>query len=417
MSLVGPFILERPIGSGGFATVYLGRHNWANVQVAVKSISKDSLSSDQARVRFGREVSIQRSLHHPFINELFDVIETDTHYHLILELVVGGSLLDRIKKARVLDEETARHYFVELLSAIEYLHEKGGAAHRDLKCENILIDRLDNIRIIDFGLSRKAEDEKFRTLCGSPDYAAPEILESCGYTQTVDIWDLGIILYAMVVGRLPFADTSIAMTLQKIRLQEPEYPGTLSPAILDLLQKLLRKDPAERIDIRGIKAHPWLAAISWNDVHHSIKHGNGKGLIEPAIVERMVMQGIDCSSLRESICEGEVTELTVLYNIFRKAKVADRMKHCVDGRTLLGGSTSWKPIIAPPSTSSLGDATEDGNPGLVVGRAGKLPGAQMQAARAVVSMPHGLRLPGTEIREGTAAYALRRGITKALDVP
>jgi hypothetical protein len=210
----------------------------------------------------------------------------------------------------------------------------------------------------------------------------------------------------MVVGRLPFADASIPATLQKIRTCEAEYPPSLSPPLADLLRRLLRKDPAERIGIAAIKAHPWLADVSWgylDETIHRFRHRAADCSTDPAILEKMVLLGIDCSALRESLCEGEETELTMIYRILWREKVTERMKSC----------TAILRVSAEGLYPAHGKAWTPGADGLggAPAKPAHQPVARMNAARAVMSLPHGLRLPQLRIMSPT--HAFRKAAAKA----
>ncbi|OHT08314.1 hypothetical protein TRFO_04930 [Tritrichomonas foetus] len=170
MAIVGDYILERAIGSGTFASVLLGIHQVTKTKVAVKRISRQNFHDSDFEERFRREVDLIRKLDHPFIAEFYDVIQDDSNYYIIMELVENGNMLDYVNNNGELQENQARHYFCQLISVLEYLHEEKKIAHRDLKAENVLLDRHFNIRLIDFGLSNIfTDDDPFlKTACGSP---------------------------------------------------------------------------------------------------------------------------------------------------------------------------------------------------------------------------------------------------------
>jgi serine/threonine protein kinase len=410
---VGPFILEHPLGTGAFATVFLARHSNCKARVAIKSILKSRLHGRQFH-SLAREVSIQRSLQHPFVNEFFHVYETSDHFYLTVELVTGGTLLDLISKKRSVGEDLARRYFAQLVAAVEYLHGTAHTAHRDLKCENILIDRHDNIRLADFGLAHafgEDTDGQLKTVCGSPSYIAPELLDSHGYTESIDIWALGIILYAMMVGRLPFTDASVPQTFRNIRNSDPPYPAGLSEDLVHLLHQLLKKSPEERIDIAGIKSHPWLAGVSWDALDEAVRRvgKRGDGSVDPSILEKMQFQGIDCKGLREAIAAKEDTELTMLYRVFRREKVTDRLFNCMKAvmRQAAGGV---KAVGSMPSWSYSEEVTAP--------RPGDVPENKKErrsrspafgAGKIVVSHTPGLTI--NRARRMSPTHTFRRGIT------
>lgn len=258
---IGNYKLTQFIGSGSFATAWLGEHKVTGNKVAVKVICKTSMNSVQSFARFRREIGLLKLIEHPFIVQLFDIIEDDEAFYLVMEYVENGSLFTRINKEGFLNEDIARRYFCQLLSALNYLHNEKMIAHRDLKPENILIDKYNNIRLIDFGLSNQFSKSSpiLNTSCGSPAYAAPEMIQGKPYTKSVDIWSAGIILYAMVAGRLPFDDSNDQVLLQKIVYTDQVFPPNMSRSLIDLLKRLLSKDPKNRLSITQISNHPWLS--------------------------------------------------------------------------------------------------------------------------------------------------------------
>lgn len=166
---IGNYLMIRQIGSGSFASVWLAQHETTNIQVAIKVISKKNIENPDAKTRFNREISLLKQMQHPFISEFFESIENEQNFFLVMEYAENGNMLDFINVKGQLNEMQARHYFSELISVLEYLHDVKKVAHRDLKAENILLDRYDNIRVIDFGLSNVfSGSHELKTACGSP---------------------------------------------------------------------------------------------------------------------------------------------------------------------------------------------------------------------------------------------------------
>lgn len=164
------FILESRLGSGSFASVWVAMHVNLRKKVAIKIISKHSVRSPKTRLRFEREAAIHKEIQHPHIASLFSVTENILNYYLVMEYIPGGSLHQKIATTGRLTEMEAHHYFVQILSALNYLHNEKHIAHRDLKADNIVIDQNNNIRLIDFGFSKyfQNENDPLTTLCGSP---------------------------------------------------------------------------------------------------------------------------------------------------------------------------------------------------------------------------------------------------------
>ncbi|KIM26636.1 hypothetical protein M408DRAFT_72606, partial [Serendipita vermifera MAFF 305830] len=206
----GPYILLQTLGEGEFGKVKLGLHShWAE-EVAVKLIRRGNVENDVRMQKIRREIAVLESLHHPSIVRLYETIETDKYIGIILDYASGGELFDHILAHRYLRERDARKLFAQLISAVWYIHQKK-IVHRDLKLENLLLDRNRNIIVTDFGFANRFEhksDDLMQTSCGSPCYAAPELVISEGMYvgSAVDIWSCGVILYAMLAGYLPFDD-------------------------------------------------------------------------------------------------------------------------------------------------------------------------------------------------------------------
>jgi serine/threonine protein kinase len=266
---------------------------------------------------------------HPFIAKLFEVIESDGYTFLVQEFAERGSLLDLVNKGGRLCEVQARRYFSQLICALEYLHSERMVAHRDLKAENVLLDRNLNLRLIDFGLSNTfCLDSEFSTACGSPGYAAPEMIRGKPYTKAADIWSAGVLLYAMVVGKLPFEDEAVSRVLQKIIFTEPSYPAYLSPQLVDLLRKILIKVPANRLTLDRIMTHPWFLhgeymqffRLSFSNDEKFFMKG-----VDKEIVSRIESLGVDVKLLPQSLLCGEYNDVTAMYVIRRRDRVSDQI--------------------------------------------------------------------------------------------
>ncbi|VDN98094.1 unnamed protein product [Rodentolepis nana] len=256
-ALQGLYFLCEPIADGTFGRLYLAIHILTRQQVAIKVIDKRKLTGELHRVRC--EIEALKRLSHPNIYSLYHVIETDGAFYLVLEYVPGGELFDYILHNGNLEESHARILFRQLVSAICYSHSKG-IAHRDLKPENILLKDDYSIRVIDFGLCAKNADSKYlNTFCGSLAYAAPEVLQNHEYSgPAADIWSMGVILYAMLMGCLPF-DPSKPEKLTKLIVKgNYSVDETLSKSSQDLLARMLCVDPQSRIGMEELCKHPWV---------------------------------------------------------------------------------------------------------------------------------------------------------------
>ncbi|XP_022098223.1 hormonally up-regulated neu tumor-associated kinase homolog B-like [Acanthaster planci] len=265
---VGPYLLGKTIGEGSFAKVKEALHSVVGEKVAIKIIDKKVVREDPyLRKNMRREACLLQSLHHhPNIITLYEVMETDNNFYMILELCSGGALLDRICSEKCLMEREARRYVRQIVSAVDHLHQ-AGIIHRDLKVENLLLDGNNNIKIIDFGLSNLVGIGHMRaefraTQCGSPAYAAPEIIANKRYGAKVDVWSIGVNTFAMLAGCLPFTvePFNIKLLLKKINNREmAEIPTHLSNDCKDFIKKLLHPDPRMRYSVTETLNHRWLA--------------------------------------------------------------------------------------------------------------------------------------------------------------
>lgn len=266
----GPYILLQTLGEGEFGKVKLGVHKDYGEEVAVKLIRRGSVN-DQARLgKVEREIEVLRNVKHPNIVRLFDVIETEKYIGIILDFANGGELFDHILAHRYLKEKDAAKLFAQLISGVDYLHKKK-IVHRDLKLENLLLDKHRNVIITDFGFANRFEhkkDDLMATSCGSPCYAAPELVISDGLYvgSAVDIWSCGVILYAMLSGYLPFDDDpanpdgdNINLLYRYIVNTPLTFPDYISPDARSLLSMMLVPDPERRCTLADVMAHRWLA--------------------------------------------------------------------------------------------------------------------------------------------------------------
>ncbi|KAI5122647.1 hypothetical protein M0805_007910 [Coniferiporia weirii] len=265
----GPYLLLQTLGEGEFGKVKLGLHSQWGEEVAVKLIRRGNIDTAVRMSKVEREIEVLRTIKHPNIVRLYDVIETDKYIGIILEYASGGELFDHILAHRYLKERDACKLFAQLISGVWYIHQKK-IVHRDLKLENLLLDRHRNVIITDFGFANRFEhrsDDLMQTSCGSPCYAAPELVISEGLYvgSAVDIWSCGVILYAMLAGYLPFDDDpanpdgdNINLLYRYIVNTPLTFPDYVSSDARDLLSVMLVPDPAHRADLKAIMAHHWL---------------------------------------------------------------------------------------------------------------------------------------------------------------
>ncbi|KAL1129949.1 hypothetical protein AAG570_012893 [Ranatra chinensis] len=255
---VGHYILGQTLGVGTFGKVKIGEHQLTKHKVAVKILNRQKIKSLDVVSKIRREIQNLKLFRHPHIIKLYQVISTPTDIFMIMEYVSGGELFDYIVKHGKLKEFEARRFFQQIISGVDYCH-RHMIVHRDLKPENLLLDHNLHVKIADFGLSNMMMDGEFlRTSCGSPNYAAPEVISGKLYAgPEVDIWSCGVILYALLCGTLPFDDEHVPTLFRKIKSGVFPIPDYLNKSVVSLLCHMLQIDPMKRATIEDIKKHEW----------------------------------------------------------------------------------------------------------------------------------------------------------------
>eukprot|EP00668_Euglena_longa_P005511 GGOE01006500.1.p1 GENE.GGOE01006500.1~~GGOE01006500.1.p1 ORF type:complete len:603 (+),score=166.06 GGOE01006500.1:88-1896(+) len=255
---IGHYRFGQTLGQGSFGKVKLAEHEITGHKVAVKILNRQEIEASKMDQKILREIRILKLLRHPHIIRLYEVITTPTDIFMIMEYVSGGELFDHIVNNGRLQESDARRCFQQIICGVEYIHHFR-VVHRDLKPENLLLDREMNIKIADFGLSNLMTDGHFlKTSCGSPNYAAPEVISGKLYAgPEVDVWSCGVILYALLCGRLPFDEESIPLLFKKIKEGQYTMPPFISKHCANLISRILVVDPVKRITIDQIRKHEW----------------------------------------------------------------------------------------------------------------------------------------------------------------
>jgi serine/threonine-protein kinase Chk2 len=258
--------IHKELGKGNFSVVHLGINKSTGEACAIKFLNKRKFWSDpKIKDQVVREVEILRQIKHPNVVQYKDLYEGDTYVYLVLEYAEGGELFHKIRTG--VSESEARTLFTQLLKAVNYLHDQS-IVHRDLKPENILLDGQGNIKISDFGLAR-FDATHMQSLCGTPHYVAPEVIRlglgnsSVGYGKEVDMWSLGVSLYHMLTGYLPFTETDRMALFNQIEKGAYDFPHqlwiTITVEAKDLVKKLLDIDPKTRLSAEQALKHPWIA--------------------------------------------------------------------------------------------------------------------------------------------------------------
>jgi len=301
----------------------MATHILTDEKVAIKVLNKSKIESAADIERVSREIKILKIVRHPNVIQLFEIIETPQQLFLVTEYAAGGELFSHIVKNKRLSEYEACRIFQQIISAVEYLH-KLGVCHRDLKPENLLLDNKQNIKIVDFGLSNMYKSgEKLKTACGSPCYAAPEMIEGKKYIglQT-DIWSAGVVLFAMLAGHLPFEDRQTALLYKKIMRGQYIMPKHFSNEAKDFIRCLLNTDPIRRYTVDDIKKHPWFNMLHFKD-QLGIIIGFNKIPIDLRAVSGLEKYGFNLESAIKAIESNKHNPLTTTYYLILQKRACE----------------------------------------------------------------------------------------------
>ena len=316
---IGHYIIGKTIGEGTFGKVKLGTHILTGDKVAVKMLEKERITDVADVERVSREIYILKLIRHPNIIQLYEIIETPKQLYLIMEYANGGELFDYIVEKNRVDENEACNFFQQIISGIDYIH-KLNIVHRDMKPENLLIDDKKNIKIVDFGLSNTFKDnELLKTACGSPWYAAPEMIAGKEYVGSkADIWSCGIIMYALIWGFLPFEDQNTANLYKKILAGEYSIPRFISDDAKELIKIILITDPDKRWNIDDIKSHTWFGLNTPVHTSDGIIIGYNQIPIEQSILRMMQQYGFDSEYVEKWLDANKHNHATTTYYLLSK---------------------------------------------------------------------------------------------------
>ena len=271
--------------------------------------------------RVAREIHILKLLRHPNIIQLYEIIETPKQLYLIMEYASGGELFDYIVAQSRVKEQEACKFFQQIISGIEYIHELN-VVHRDLKPENLLLDSNKNIKIVDFGLSNTYKPgQMLKTACGSPCYAAPEMIAGKYYHGSrVDIWSSGVILFALICGFLPFEDPVTSMLYKKITNGEFKIPSFVSQSASDLIRSILNTNPEARYTVDQIKNNVWFKSQT-QTLHKGIKVGIESIPIDYETLRKLEGYGFSTEQVQKNLQNNKHNHLTTTYYLLlKKAK-------------------------------------------------------------------------------------------------
>eukprot|EP00051_Salpingoeca_urceolata_P027147 m.480195 g.480195 ORF g.480195 m.480195 type:complete len:624 (+) comp21736_c0_seq1:434-2305(+) len=352
------YVIKETIGSGGFAKVKLARHKMTGEKVAIKVMDKEHLRQTDDLDRVTLEIQALKSFRHQHISRLYQAVETKEKFFLVLEYAPGGELFDYIVAKDRCKEEEARVFFRQICAAVAFIHSKG-YAHRDLKPENLLLDAGQNIKLIDFGLIGKPKNLKtdfLHTCCGSAAYAAPELIRGEPYLgEPADVWSLGILLYALLCGFLPFDDENTQRLYRLIQRGQYEVPPWLSVGSQKLISALLKHKPEHRLTMDQLLKHPWLLdgvsdkAVSWQSTQEL-----GKFDLDPAVVAEMAkFYSVDSETMEQTLTAWDYDPVSANYELLclRKSKGGNIRLPPAKGE-LASKSVSFHPSLSIPNGRS-----------------------------------------------------------------
>ncbi|KAK2817958.1 hypothetical protein Q7C36_021891 [Tachysurus vachellii] len=362
---VGFYEIIRTLGKGNFAVVKLARHKVTKTQVAIKIIDKTHLNASDLE-KLNREVKIMKLLKHPHIIRLYQVMETKNMLYIVTEYANNGEMFDYLARNGHLSEDEARKTFWQILSAVEYCH-RCHIVHRDLKAENLLLDSNMNIKLADFGFGNFfVHGKHLNTWCGSPPYAAPEIFQGNEYEgPQQDIWSLGVVLYVLVCGSLPFEAASLPVLKQRVIEGLFSIPYFMSQGCEDLIRRMLVVDPAKRISLKQIKQHCWMK-IAPKTVCQSLfnppeqeRHCQEKTYNEQ-VLSLMQTLGIDKQRTTESLQNDSYNHFSGIYwLLLERLKEQEKIRKAPDwskklcyNHPVLGNVLDTSPLMLEDRNSS-----------------------------------------------------------------
>ncbi|NXX50342.1 MARK4 kinase, partial [Tricholaema leucomelas] len=342
---IGNYRLLRTIGKGNFAKVKLARHILTGREVAIKIIDKTQLNPTSLQKLF-REVRIMKGLNHPNIVKLFEVIETEKTLYLVMEYASAGEVFDYLVSHGRMKEKEARAKFRQIVSAVHYCHQKN-IVHRDLKAENLLLDADANIKIADFGFSNEFTlGSKLDTFCGSPPYAAPELFQGKKYDgPEVDIWSLGVILYTLVSGSLPFDGHNLKELRERVLRGKYRVPFYMSTDCENILRRFLVLNPAKRCTLEQIMKDKWINIGYEGDELKPYKEPE-EDFGDTKRIEVMVGMGYTREEIKESLSNQKYNEVTATYLLL------GRKNEVEVGESRTGSSLSLARVRAPSEVAN-----------------------------------------------------------------
>ncbi|EDO17744.1 hypothetical protein Kpol_1033p50 [Vanderwaltozyma polyspora DSM 70294] len=261
------FQIMRTLGTGSFGRVHLVRSVHNKRYYAIKVLKKQQIFKMKQIEHTNDERKILKIVEHPFLIRMWGTFQDSRNLFMVMDYIEGGELFSLLRKSQRFPNPVAKFYAAEVILALDYLHSHN-IIYRDLKPENILLDRNGHIKITDFGFAKEVSTVTW-TLCGTPDYIAPEVIATKPYNKSVDWWSLGILIYEMLAGYTPFYDTTPMKTYEKILHGKVNYPSFFHPDVIDLLARLITADLTRRLGnlqsgAEDIKSHAWFSEVVWS---------------------------------------------------------------------------------------------------------------------------------------------------------
>jgi len=327
---IGQYILGRTLGEGTFGKVRVATHILTGEKVAIKILEKDRVTDVSDVERVAREIHILKIVRHPNLIQLYEIVETTKQLYLVTEYATGGELYEYIVANTKLKETEACRIFQQIISGVEYIH-KLHIVHRDLKPENLMLDTNKNVKLGDFGLSNTYnQDEKLKTACGSPCYAAPEMIAGKKYNGLqVDIWSAGVVLFALLCGHLPFEDPNTSNLYKKILNGDYTVPKYLSDEAKEMVKGILNINAQKRFTIDEIKNHPWYKL--WPvTAKEGIIVGVHQIPTEPLILKGLTKYGFDSEYTKKCVEANKHNAATTTYYLLMQKFIREGGKSPAD---------------------------------------------------------------------------------------
>ncbi|XP_063218746.1 serine/threonine-protein kinase SIK3-like isoform X2 [Bacillus rossius redtenbacheri] len=348
---VGYYELGKTIGKGNFAVVKLATHVVTKTKVAIKIIDKTKLDEDNLKKIF-REIQIMTQLQHPHIIRLYQVMETEKMIHLVTEYASGGEIFDFLVENGPMSEKAARRLFHQILTAVHFCHTHN-IVHRDLKAENLLLDSNMNIKLADFGFSNHFQPgKKLSTWCGSPPYAAPELFEGKEYDgPKTDIWSMGVVLYVLVCGALPFDGATLQTLRTRVLAGKFRIPYFMSADCEHLIRNMLVVEPEKRLGIKQILHHRWMTQDDDAEMFESplqCKEPDKCPPLNEVVVEHMLqLPGLTAEIIQQSVQSRTFDHISAIYHL-----LVDKLKNkekqlamCSDSSAIQSATSQRKSSI------------------------------------------------------------------------